>query len=156
LVSAVGHAIFEPGGLVGKSATISTGTLSKIVTLDGRPALLQTCAQVFRGHSGGMMCDEKGRLIAIITSNAKHSDGSIIPEINFAVPLCFIKDLITSLSKDGKSALVDAGRLFDDSTKNNVQLKLLWALQPVESVELPKTGGGSFYSFFNKFLESKL
>lgn len=157
VVSAVGHAIFEPSGLLGRNATISTGTLSKVVPHNGKPALLQTCAQVFRGHSGGMICDEKGRLLGIITSNAKHSDGSIIPEINFAVPLSFISDLIKPkiLNDKTNADFKKAAMKFDENAKTSNHLKMLWALQPVESTEAPRIGGGSFYSFFAKFLMDK-
>jgi len=156
MVSAVGHAIFEPAGLLGRNATVSTGTLSRVVKQEGRPALLQTCAQVFRGHSGGMVCDSQGRLVGIITSNARHSDGSIIPEINFAVPVSFLDDVLEEGLAE-PSSLPECAKRFDERTKSNAQLRMLWALQPVESVETPpRIGGGNFYSFFARFLESKL
>lgn len=165
VVNAVGHAIFEPKSLGGKTATVSSGALSRIVYLEGRPALLQTCASVFRGHSGGMLCDAQGRYMGIITSNAKHSDGSIIPEINFAVPITCVKDFILELATC--SSNVDRERLFrkfDDKTNNDAQLRMLWSLQPIESGDgsnpvKPSTEEGkseSFRLFFQRFVESKL
>lgn len=96
-VYAVGYALFDP--YLNYGATITKGTLAKVVYLrkNTPPAMFQTSALVFRGHSGGLLCDEDGKFLGILTSNAKHSDATIIPEINFSIPAPLIFRLIENL-----------------------------------------------------------
>ena len=104
-VMVLGHALFGP--LSNLDASACVGALARCVHLQGRPALLQSSAQVYRGHSGGMLLrviDDVGgdggngggdgggmtprcELIGLVTSNARHSSGDIIPSINFSLPL---------------------------------------------------------------------
>ena len=111
-----------------------------------------------------MICNQNGQLVGIITSNAKHSDGSIIPEINFAVPLSFFRELLTPPTRK-KTLFLDSEltSVFEEETKKDQLLKMLWSLQPVEmegnndrQQDQHQARGENFYNFFNKFLESKL
>jgi hypothetical protein len=148
-VLAVGHAIFEPSGPGGRSATCSQGQLARVVRLDGRPVMFQSSALVFRGHSGGMLADAKGRLLGVISCNAKHSDGSIIPEINFAIPWSLVQDLGLGPDED----------VFARLDAPDARLKTLWALEPVGLDKPPVAAAdrpSSFGSFLDRFMQSKL
>lgn len=140
VVYALGHAVFDPAGVAGCSPTVSRGTLCRsVVVAEGSstssrsgvtPVLWQTSALVFRGHSGGMLCDDLGRLVGVLTSNAKHSDGSIIPEINFVVPLAAVRSVVEFARDDVK----ELRRVFDAP---NEALRALWALEPVDLAPVP-------------------
>jgi len=149
-VVAVGHAIFEPSGPAGRSCTMCRGTLAKAVELDGLGVvMLQTSAMVFRGHSGGMLADAAGRLLGVISCNARHSDGSIIPEINLAIPWSVVKGLVS----------LDAAALRKIDAPD-ARLKALWALEPVglekPAVARPPPAASHFGGFLDKFMRSKL
>ena len=83
-----------------------TRCILQVVFHEQQPALVQSTASVFRGHSGGMLLDEQVRFsvpslskrllsasvvfqgvcFGLITSNAKHASGQIIPSLNFSIP----------------------------------------------------------------------
>ena len=178
-VFAVGHAIFDSVFVAGCPPTVCRGTLARVArapvsasstnaasTVD-EPVLLQTSACVFRGHSGGMLCDAKGRFVGVLTSNAKHSDGSIIPEINFAVPLSAIHDLAVTYPRTPRPqqpALL--ARIAKRLDATDEAVRSLWALEPVDlppppshhhsSSSASEVAGGSFASFLGKFRSSRL
>ena len=119
----LGHAIFDPS--FGFLPSVSKGVVSKVTYFDGEPAIVQSTARVYRGDSGGMLLDDEGKLIGVVTSNARSFDGSIIPSINFSVP----KNLFAPLVEP-KNAIEHMERL-DRADQN---LDALWNL---EDVELP-------------------
>jgi hypothetical protein len=136
---------------------LSTQVVSKVVFtshLAEEACLLQTCTPVFRGHSGGMLCDSQGRLLGIITSNAKHSTGAIIPEINFAIPASFLQPFIAHVTDRDSLFFED----FEKATTNNLMLKSIWSLSPPppEVQEEAKQEGSNFYAFFDRFRQSRL
>mmetsp|Transcript_4129 Transcript_4129/g.7894 ORF Transcript_4129/g.7894 Transcript_4129/m.7894 type:complete len:574 (+) Transcript_4129:102-1823(+) len=123
---AIGHAIFDPSACL--TATASAGIVSKVVGHprdSSMPALLQSCASVFRGHSGGLLADEEGCMLGILTSNARHSNGSIIPTINFSIPVELIRPLLDSISLSEEDCL----RVYDMYDKDDPQLLALWRLE---------------------------
>lgn len=129
---AIGHAIFDPSTQL--QATTSAGVLARIVPHPHRswePAIFQTCACVFRGHSGGLLADDQGRFIGILTSNARHSNGNIIPEINFSIPINMIRPLLGCINKH---ASIQAA-IFDSYDRPDPTLLSLWRLEA--SVGLP-------------------
>ncbi|KAH9248519.1 hypothetical protein BASA81_013845 [Batrachochytrium salamandrivorans] len=153
--SAIGFSIFEPSGAVGNWATISSGNVCRVVECeDGLACMLQTCTPVFRGHSGGMLSCPQGKLLGIITSNAKHSTGAIIPEINFAIPASFLVQLIACIH-DPQVWLE-----FNLVTKQSWMLKSIWALSPPPPSTTEDTSlrqeSSNFYHFFNRFRQSRL
>ena len=93
-------------------------------TSDGEPAIVQSTARVYRGDSGGMLLDDEGKLIGVVTSNARSFDGSIIPSINFSVP----KNLFAPLVEP-KNAIEHMERL-DRADQN---LDALWNLEDVRT-----------------------
>jgi S1-C subfamily serine protease len=125
---AVGHAIFDPATEL--RSTVSAGVVSKVVRHPRNhtaAAILQTCAHVFRGHSGGLLADARGRLIGILTSNARHSNGSIIPSINFSIPLEVLHPLLSCA--DRAVATTYRERVFDDYDREDPELLAMWRLE---------------------------
>jgi len=50
--------------------------------------MLQSCVAIHQGNSGGaLVCARSGRLLGLITSNARHISGHIIPTLNFTLPV---------------------------------------------------------------------
>jgi S1-C subfamily serine protease len=125
---AVGHAIFDPATEL--RSTVSAGVISKVVRHprdQNAAAILQTCAHVFRGHSGGLLADARGRLIGILTSNARHSNGSIIPSINFSIPLEVVHPLLGCAT--GAVATSYRERVFDEYDREDPELLAMWRLE---------------------------
>jgi serine protease DegS len=106
-VYVIGFPIFHPVNAL--SATITAGTLTKIVRVHGVPAQLQTDAQVHDGNSGGMLVNSNMELLGIVTSNARHqmdpdwmdSPSVIIPKLNFSIPVSRMKPIVKAIEKDG-------------------------------------------------------
>ncbi|GBG23797.1 Glyoxysomal processing protease, glyoxysomal [Hondaea fermentalgiana] len=123
---AMGHAIFDPSTQL--QATVSAGVVSRIVPSPSQPrepAIVQTCASVFRGHSGGLLADSYGRFIGVLTSNARHSNGSIIPEINFVIPIHVLRPLLAAIPKDPSVQAM----IFDTYDRPDPTLLSLWRLE---------------------------
>ena len=116
-----GHALFDPSNKI--EASVCKGVVSNVTMHKGKPAIVQSSACVFRGDSGGMLLDQHGRLLGMITSNAKQADGNIIPRINFSVP----KSLLEPMSRvDG---LMEYMKSLDTVDQ---ELQSLWNLEDVE------------------------
>ncbi|XP_062180028.1 glyoxysomal processing protease, glyoxysomal isoform X2 [Phragmites australis] len=96
----VGHGLFGPRS--GLCSSLSSGVVSKVVKIPSTqhsylvgfveadnvdvPVMLQTTAAVHPGASGGVLVDSHGRMVGLVTSNAKHGGGSTIPHLNFSIP----------------------------------------------------------------------
>uniref|UniRef100_A0A0R0FXN2 Glyoxysomal processing protease, glyoxysomal n=2 Tax=Glycine max TaxID=3847 RepID=A0A0R0FXN2_SOYBN len=50
------------------------------------PAMLETTATIHPGASGGAVINSDGHMIGLVTSNARHSGGAVIPHLNFSIP----------------------------------------------------------------------
>jgi len=121
--AAIGHAIFDPS--INLQSTISTGVVSKVVTNEGSSAMYQTCTNVFRGHSGGLLADRHGALLGLLTSNARHSNGKIIPTINFTLPFNVFAPLIDSITFPA----LERETIYDMYDEENPALLSLWRLE---------------------------
>lgn len=129
-VVSLGYAIFEP-----KSdfpALASSGNLCRVVNGEHapyQPIMLQSSACVFRGQSGGMLLDLEGRCLGMLTSNAKHADGNIIPVINFILPWVAMEPALGSILVDQElnyESVTEACRSLDVKDK---ALEQLWRLE---------------------------
>lgn len=78
-----------------------SGVVSRLVKSDGHVAMLQTTAAVHPGGSGGAVVDVSGRLIGLVTSAARHSGGSMLPHLNFSIPVEALKPVF-AFAKAGK------------------------------------------------------
>ncbi|XP_020256731.1 glyoxysomal processing protease, glyoxysomal isoform X2 [Asparagus officinalis] len=109
---------------------------SSIVGTDRRnaPVMLQTTAAVHPGASGGAVVNSNGRLIGLVTCNARHGGGTIIPHLNFSIP-CSALDPIFKFSDKQELATL---QVLDSP---NELLSSIWALMPPPSTgiqALPK------------------
>ena len=117
----LGHALFEPSLEIRPS--VSKGVISNVTYYSNQEAIVQSSACVYRGDSGGMLLDQHGRLIGMVTSNARQADGSIIPRINFSVP----KNILRPLAKSNE--LIAYMKSLDEIDDD---LQALWNLEDVE------------------------
>ena len=62
--------------------------------------MVQTSSLILSGDSGGALIDAKGCFVGLITSNAMHADGAIIPFLNFSVSVSLLRRLIEGLRGD--------------------------------------------------------
>ncbi|KAK6932596.1 hypothetical protein RJ641_002220, partial [Dillenia turbinata] len=95
------------------------------------PAMLETTAVVHPGASGGAIVNSDGCMIGLVTSNARHGAGAVIPHLNFSIP-CAALEPIFKFSKDMKNF-----SLLQHLNKQNEHLSSVWALMPSLS---PKPG----------------
>lgn len=140
----IGHGLFGPR--CDFFPSVCVGEVAKVVKskmplscqsslqeniLEDFPAMLETTAAVHAGGSGGAVVNSEGRMIGLITSNARHGGGTVIPHLNFSIP-CAALQAVYKFSKDmqGMSLLLDLD-------KPNEHLSSVWALMPPLS---PKPG----------------
>ncbi|CAK9237480.1 unnamed protein product [Sphagnum troendelagicum] len=136
----LGHGLFGPrselcpsvsAGVVARVVkACSTSFFSIVHTSDkkedksGNAAMLQTTAAVHPGGSGGAVVNGEGRMIGLVTSNARHSGGTVIPYLNFSVP-CAALIPVFDFASGGKY-----WSLLMEVDKPNEQLAAVWALVP--------------------------
>ncbi|KAK9267768.1 hypothetical protein L1049_010202 [Liquidambar formosana] len=140
----IGHGLFGPRsdffpsvcfGVVAKVVTakmhLSYQSSLQNDTLGDFPAMLETTAAVHPGGSGGAVVNSDGHMIGLVTSNARHGGGTVIPHLNFSIP-CAALAPIFKFSKDMQDL-----SLLHDLDKPNEHLSSIWALMPPLS---PKPG----------------
>ncbi|CAN4078906.1 unnamed protein product [Withania somnifera] len=129
----LGHGLFGPRCDFLPSACV--GAIAKVVEakrpfldqsyLGGHfPAMLETTAAVHPGGSGGAVVNSEGHMIALVTSNARHGGGTVIPHLNFSIP-CAALMPIFKFAED----MQDLSPL-EYLDKPDEQLSSVWALTP--------------------------
>ncbi|XP_059658927.1 glyoxysomal processing protease, glyoxysomal isoform X2 [Cornus florida] len=132
----IGHGIFGPRCDFSPSASL--GAVAKVVeakmpspqqsstqeNVGHFPAMLETTAAVHPGGSGGAVINSDGHMIGLVTSNAKHGGGAVIPHLNFSIP-CAALEPIFKFSTDMQDL-----SLLEDLDKPNEHLASVWALVP--------------------------
>lgn len=88
------------------------------------PAMIETTAAVHPGGSGGAIVNSYGHMIGLVTSNARHGGGTVIPHLNFSIP-CAVLEPIFCFSKDMQDF-----SLLQNLDKPNELLSSVWALMP--------------------------
>ncbi|KAK1275649.1 Glyoxysomal processing protease, glyoxysomal [Acorus gramineus] len=153
-VHVIGHGLFGPRYGLGPS--VSSGVVSKVVKSPipviskekVLPAMLETTAAIYPGASGGALVNLDGHMIGLITSNAKHGGGTIIPHMNFSIP-CAALEPVFKFSKD----MQDLSMLHALDEPNEL-LSSIWALmpsppsKPKSVMEKFKEGKGSRFAKF--------
>ncbi|BBN15391.1 peroxisomal leader peptide-processing protease [Marchantia polymorpha subsp. ruderalis] len=136
----IGHGLFGPRAELCPS--VSSGVVARVVKAGTRslsdslvpenveanslgPAMLQTTAAVHPGGSGGAVVNSQGRMIGLVTSNARHSGGSVIPFLNFSVPYAALAPIFHFASK----ACADLS-ILSELDKPDKSLSAVWALVP--------------------------
>ncbi|KAG0229683.1 hypothetical protein BGW42_001389 [Actinomortierella wolfii] len=104
-VFAIGHGIFGPSS--GVLPLITSGSCSKVVSVNHSPVMLLSSAPVHRGNSGGVLVDTHGQFVGLVTGNGKTSTGRTITHLNFAIPLEAITDQINAYLVDGNVKWLD-------------------------------------------------
>ncbi|KNA05024.1 hypothetical protein SOVF_194200 [Spinacia oleracea] len=163
----IGHGLLGPR--CDLLPTISSGVVAKVVkakkplldlsALQGSPAeeipvMLETTAAVHPGGSGGAVVNSSGRMIALVTSNAKHGGGTVIPHMNFSIPSAALEPVFI-FAKD-----MENPSLLEQLDRANKDLTSVWAMMPSISPDpdpsLQKdTGKQSKGSRFAKFMNQK-
>ncbi|XP_057471812.1 glyoxysomal processing protease, glyoxysomal isoform X1 [Actinidia eriantha] len=143
-VFVIGHGLFGPRCDFSPSACV--GVVAKVVEAKRPlpywtsqqenacghfPAMLETTAAVHPGGSGGAVVNSDGHMVGLVTSNARHGGGTVIPHLNFSIP-CAALEPIFMFSKDMKDL-----SLLEGLDKPNEHLSSVWALVPPLS---PKPG----------------
>uniref|UniRef100_A0A5B7BU36 Putative glyoxysomal processing protease, glyoxysomal n=1 Tax=Davidia involucrata TaxID=16924 RepID=A0A5B7BU36_DAVIN len=140
----IGHGLFGPQCDFSPSACL--GVVAKVVeakrplhyqyslqenALGYFPVMLETTAAVHPGGSGGAVVSSDGHMIGLVTSNARHGGGTVIPHLNFSIS-CAALEPIFKFSKDMQDL-----SLLEDLDKPNEHLSSVWALMSPLS---PKPG----------------
>ncbi|XP_024159587.1 glyoxysomal processing protease, glyoxysomal isoform X1 [Rosa chinensis] len=140
----IGHGLFGPR--CGFSPSICSGVVAKVVkakfqlshqpsqpgnTRGHSPVMLETTAAVHPGGSGGAVVNSDGHMIGLVTSNARHGGGTVIPHLNFSIP-CAALLPIFKFSKDMQD--LSHLQVLDQPNKH---LSSVWALMPHLSPKPP-------------------
>ncbi|XP_057948608.1 glyoxysomal processing protease, glyoxysomal [Malania oleifera] len=133
----IGHGLFGPQSDIFPS--ICPGVVAKVVkakmplsyksdcqkhTFGDIPVMVETTAAVHPGGSGGAVVNSDSHMIGLVTSNARHGGGMVIPHLNFSIP-CAALEPIFKFSKDMQDL-----SLLHDLDKPNEHLSSVWALMP--------------------------
>ncbi|XP_050208667.1 glyoxysomal processing protease, glyoxysomal isoform X2 [Mercurialis annua] len=131
----IGHGLFGPR--CGFSPSVCSGVVAKIVKVEAPPlhrsiqggdlcipAMLETTAAVHPGASGGAVINSEGHMIGLVTSNARHGGGTVIPHLNFSIP-CALLAPIFEFARDMQDI-----SLLQKLDEPNQQLSSVWALMP--------------------------
>lgn len=146
-VFAVGHALFTPAyGLV---ESVTAGLISQVVSVPKYgPVMIQSSVAVHQGNSGGALISaDDGRLLGLVTSNARHISGRIIPTLNFSLPVTMLDGVNRLLAEDPK-----ASRMLH---LNDPELFDIWNLEP-PSFDINLDGDGDASHATPPALQSKL
>ncbi|KAH6829095.1 hypothetical protein C2S53_013243 [Perilla frutescens var. hirtella] len=168
----IGHGLFGPRcdflpsaclGVIAKvieaSRSLETRS-SKLNSCEQFPAMLETTAAVHPGSSGGAVVNSNGRMIGLVTSNAKHGGGTVIPHLNFSIPCAALKPVL-KFSEDMQHLTV-----LEELDMPNEHLSSVWALMPPvypkpepipDILKLPAedNGKGTKGSRFAKFIADR-
>ena len=75
----------------------------------GAPAMVLTTATVQSGASGGAVLSPSGALVALVTSNARHTrSGAVIPNLNFGIAAPALRPLWDHLAAGKVRALASS------------------------------------------------
>ncbi|KAJ7968588.1 glyoxysomal processing protease, glyoxysomal [Quillaja saponaria] len=140
----IGHGLFGPK--CGFFPSVSCGVVAKVVkakipqsylsiqhenTERHFPAMLETTAAIHPGGSGGAVVNSEGHMIGLVTSNARHGGGTIIPHLNFSIPSAALAPIL-KYSKDMQDL-----SLLQPLDQPDQHLSSVWALVPPLSPKPP-------------------
>lgn len=127
----VARVVMAPSGGTGGGNFFTerrTGTSS----MPTHPVLLQTTAAVHAGGSGGAVVNKFGRLIGLVTSNAKHNGWAVLPHLNFSVPTAALSVIFHFAASGGQDSSILSSLDHPDK-----YLSKVWALVPSPSPPPP-------------------
>ncbi|TKY71725.1 Glyoxysomal processing protease [Spatholobus suberectus] len=133
----IGHGLFGPKR--GFFPSVCSGVVAKVVKAktppsylsilpeqlhnhEHFPAMLETTAAIHPGASGGAVINSDGHMIGLVTSNARHGGGAVIPHLNFSIPCAALASIFKF-----SQAMLDLSllRILDEP---NEYLSSIWAL----------------------------
>ncbi|EFJ42493.1 hypothetical protein VOLCADRAFT_119365 [Volvox carteri f. nagariensis] len=83
-VWAVGHSLVGPAAEW--PALVSYGCIARVVRVrSGRPTMIIATTTTHAGGSGGALLDARGRLVGLVTSNARHAGVTTLPNMAFCI-----------------------------------------------------------------------
>ncbi|NWW17668.1 TYSD1 protease, partial [Falcunculus frontatus] len=92
-------------GALGRACgpSVTTGVLSAVVSVAGRPVMLQTTCAVHGGSSGGPLVSSCSRcLMGIVASNTRDTGaGATYPHLNFCIPITVLQPLVMRYHRTG-------------------------------------------------------
>uniref|UniRef100_A0A9J7ZBK6 Peroxisomal leader peptide-processing protease n=1 Tax=Cyprinus carpio carpio TaxID=630221 RepID=A0A9J7ZBK6_CYPCA len=130
---------FRPGedglvvgyGALGSSCgpSLTSGILSRVITHQSQPVMLQTTCAVQSGASGGAVVrSATGELLGIVSSNTRDFAAKVTyPHLNFSIPVTVLEPLLRRFAQTGDAAVFKAL----DSAEDDV--KKIWRLQSIQS-----------------------
>ncbi|RXM33800.1 Peroxisomal leader peptide-processing protease [Acipenser ruthenus] len=125
---------FSPGedvlvvgfGVFGQSCgpSVTAGILSRVITCDSRPVMLQTTCAVHAGASGGAVLRAgTGELLGIVCSNTRDTAAGVTyPHLNFSIPVTVLQPLLN------KYALTEDGGVFEELDRASDVVRDVWRL----------------------------
>lgn len=115
------------GGSSGPSFT--SGILSRVITHQSQPVMLQTTCAVHSGASGGAVVRSgTGELLGIVSSNTRDYSAKVTyPHLNFSVPVTVLEPLLGLFAQTGNPAVFKA---LDSAEKD---VRKTWRLQSLQS-----------------------
>ncbi|MBN3284229.1 TYSD1 protease, partial [Polyodon spathula] len=126
---------FSPGedvllvgfGAFGQSCgpSVTSGILSRVITCESRPVMLQTTCAVHAGASGGaVLRAETGELLGIVCSNTRDTAAGVTyPHLNFSIPVTVLQPLLN------KYTLTEDGGVFEELDRASDVVRDVWRLQ---------------------------
>uniref|UniRef100_A0A673HJ46 Peroxisomal leader peptide-processing protease n=1 Tax=Sinocyclocheilus rhinocerous TaxID=307959 RepID=A0A673HJ46_9TELE len=130
---------FHPGedvlvvdyGALGSSCgpSLTSGILSRVITNQSRPVMLQTTCAVQSGASGGaVVCSATGELLGIVSSNTRDFAAKVTyPHLNFSIPVTVLEPLLRRFAQTGDAAVL---KVLDSAEED---VRKIWRLQSLQS-----------------------
>ncbi|XP_063957073.1 peroxisomal leader peptide-processing protease-like isoform X3 [Lytechinus pictus] len=122
-VYAVGFPLFDPSQ--SSTPSVTAGVVSKVITINQQPIMIQSSCAVHAGASGGaLLCAKTGNLVGIIASNSRDSEsGASFPHVNFSIPVdCFRYAIQQFINTKDPS-------WFKELETTDERIKSVWALE---------------------------
>ncbi|XP_029305775.1 peroxisomal leader peptide-processing protease [Cottoperca gobio] len=109
--------------------SLTSGVLSKIITLNDQPVMLQTTCAVQAGTSGGAVVRTRsGELLGIVSSNTRDLAAKVTyPHLNFSIPVTVFQRVLQHFHQTRD---VNVFRVLDTTEK---EVSTVWRLQGEQS-----------------------
>ncbi|MEQ2190703.1 hypothetical protein XENOCAPTIV_006576 [Xenoophorus captivus] len=109
--------------------SLSSGVLSKVISLNRQPVMLQTTCAVQAGASGGAVVQKhSGKLLGIVSSNARDLAASVTyPHLNFIIPVPVFQRLLQEFHQTRN---VNVFSVLNTTEKD---VRRVWRLQGAQS-----------------------
>ncbi|XP_056326725.1 peroxisomal leader peptide-processing protease [Danio aesculapii] len=109
--------------------SLTSGILSRVITHQSQPVMLQTTCAVQSGASGGAVIrSDTGELLGIVSSNTRDYAAKVTyPHLNFSIPVTLLEPLLRRFAQTGDAAVFNVL----DSAEEDV--RKVWRLQNIQS-----------------------